>query len=80
MLLAALPLRVVVGRLLTARYLTALLPKGTAGGTAGSVMASSHMEQLLTRLHVARLPQDQCLPRALLPMARVAGPPSARGT
>ena len=38
--LAALRLGVVVGRLLTVRYLTALLPKGTAGGTAGSFMTS----------------------------------------
>ena len=33
---SAFRLRVVVGRLLTGRYLPALLPKGTAGGTAGS--------------------------------------------
>ena len=32
------PLRVEVLRLLTARYLAALLLKGNAGGTAGSVM------------------------------------------
>jgi hypothetical protein len=52
--LPAFRLRVVVGRLLTGRYLPASLPRGTAGGIAGSAYGFGHMEQLSLRLHVAR--------------------------